>query len=315
MAKIGVCIVAYNAEKYIARTIESVLVQKCDAEVVVYIGQDSSTDGTEAICRKYEADHQGAIVVLTTPANVGLVRNTRAVLERIVADGCDYVAMLDGDDYWCDEHKLQKQYSFLEAHEDYGFVHTGQRLLINDTVFKEQARTNVHIGDVWTYAGDEAIANCTVFFRTSLLKYSDFDAYERFGFMSLDYTMYIVFMKHTKFMFIPDVTAVWRRGHSSVSGGGELTKQVSYLENGIRQWKYLSTIFPDRWPYSEINGEKFRCDHKFLLAYRYGNFQMAYENIDNELHGWKYAIMRICAHNRHSFNVLYNLKFKKPDLY
>lgn len=316
MKTIGVCIVTYNEEKYIAQAIESVLGQECDANVVAYVGNDCSTDATGAICRDYADRFPGRVVCLENEHNLGLVGNTKSVLDRIQADGCEYVAMLDGDDYWCDMHKLQKQLAFLEDHDDYGFVHTNQKLLYNDARFKEEPRTDVKEGYVFEWAGqpETAVANCTAFFRTSLLQYTDLNDFIAYGFKSVDYAMYIIFMKYTKFHFMDDFTAVWRRGHVSVSGGGGIDKQIAYLENGIQQWKYLGHLFPDRWPYSEENGEKFRKRNTLKLAYKYNDYGRAHSvaksmafKPDNRLEG----LLRFCAGNRLLFALLFKFHYSK----
>ena len=108
---IAVCIATYNNEAYIARAIESVLCQKCDESVRVYIGDDASTDGTQAVCERFVAT-DARIVYIRRKQNMGLVSNTIDLYRRILADGAEYIAMLDGDDYWTDSHKLQLQILF-----------------------------------------------------------------------------------------------------------------------------------------------------------------------------------------------------------
>lgn len=316
MKTIGVCIVTYNEEKYIAQAIESVLEQECDAKVVAYVGNDCSSDSTGSICLDYAHRYPGRVVYIDNLHNLGLVGNTKSVLDRIVADGCEYVAMLDGDDYWCDKHKLQKQLDFLEEHEDYGFVHTNQKLLFNDVKFKIEPRMGVKEGFIFEWAGqpETAVANCTAFFRAGLLAYCNLDDFLSYGFKSVDYTMYIIFMKYTKFHFMDDFTAVWRRGHVSVSGGGDIEKQIAYLENGIQQWKYLGHLFPDRWSYCEENGEKFRKRNTLKLAYKYNDYGRAHSvaksmgfKPENRLE----CLLRFCAGNRLLFALLFKSHYNK----
>lgn len=315
MRKIGVCIVTYNEEKYIAQAIESALAQECEANVVIYVGNDCSTDRTGIICKELASKNTGRIVYIENYVNLGLVGNTKTVLDRIIADRCDYVAMLDGDDYWTDRLKLQKQLTFLEAHRDYGFVHTNQDLLYNEKDLVHIPRKNVRNGYVFDWAGTDetAVANCTAFFRTELLSLCKLDDFISYGFKSVDYTMYIIFMKHTKFFFMDDFTAVWRRGHSSVSGGGDIEKQIRYLENGIQQWKYLATLFPDRYPYSEENGNEFRARNTMKIAYRYGDFERAKSAVLNGVkpNTTMESIQKFCARYPLTFKILYTLRYKK----
>ena len=93
---IAVCITTYNHASFIAEAIESVLAQECDEPVRIYVGDDASTDGTETVCRRLAAQDD-RIVYFRRPENVGLVRNTIDLYRRIMADGAEYIAMLDGD--------------------------------------------------------------------------------------------------------------------------------------------------------------------------------------------------------------------------
>lgn len=143
---IGVCIVTYNQEKYIKQCVESVLSQKCKEPFRIYIGEDCSTDGTLYICKKYEEQFPSIISLIQREENYGLVKNTVELLKRIKSEGCEYIAMLDGDDYWIDDYKLEKEVSFLKDHSDFGLVHTNMHLLHNDKWFKINRRKNVKSG-------------------------------------------------------------------------------------------------------------------------------------------------------------------------
>ena len=120
---IAVCITTYNHEAFIAEAIESVLAQECDEPLRVYIGDDASTDGTQRVCEQF-AEQEERIVYVRRGQNMGLAANTIDLYRRIMADGCEYIAMLDGDDYWTDKHKLQIQTDYLREHPEVGFVHT-----------------------------------------------------------------------------------------------------------------------------------------------------------------------------------------------
>ena len=120
---IAVCIATYNHEAFIAQAIDSVLAQVCDEPIRIYIGDDASTDGTGAICERYAAKNE-RIVYVHRATNIGLTANTIDLYRRILADGCEYIAMLDGDDYWTDSNKLQLQVDYLRSHSEVGLVHT-----------------------------------------------------------------------------------------------------------------------------------------------------------------------------------------------
>lgn len=112
---LSVCIITYNHEQYIGQSIESVLMQQCNFPIEIVIGEDCSTDNTGVICRDYAQKHS-FVNLSENAANIGMVNN---FLQTAKACSGKYIAMLEGDDYWTDPHKLQKQVDFLEANPDF----------------------------------------------------------------------------------------------------------------------------------------------------------------------------------------------------
>ena len=269
---IGVCIVTYNEEKYIAECIDSALAQQCTEPVRVYVANDCSTDKTAEVCRSYG----DKIVFIDREKNLGLVGNTLALLDQIRNDGCEYVAMLDGDDYWCDDLKLQKQIDYMHEQPEYGLVHTCFDLLFPKGLQKDD-RTSCLEGNVWGKVNSITIGNCTVVFKTELLNLIEFEEFQQQGFYSVDYVMYYIFSSKTQFGFISDHTAVWRRGHSSVSNSiNDLEKQIRYeAYYGIYVWRYLAKKYPDVCSYSEEAGNSYVHLHAFHISFRFGDRKRA----------------------------------------
>ena len=122
MPTVSVSIITYNQAPFIARAIESVLAQETDFPVEIHIGDDCSTDGTQEILKRYRDRFPKQITLHLhetkgegVPGRVNNVTNLRA------CQG-DFVAMLDGDDYWCDPGKLQRQVSLLRARPELSAV-------------------------------------------------------------------------------------------------------------------------------------------------------------------------------------------------
>ena len=109
---LSVVMLAYNHEKMIGQAIESVLQQKTDFPFELIIGEDCSTDNTREIILKYQKQHPQLIRLITSEENVGMTDNTQRVLRMA---GGRYVAICEGDDFWCDFNKLQKQIDVMEA--------------------------------------------------------------------------------------------------------------------------------------------------------------------------------------------------------
>ena len=113
---VSVCTITYNHERYIAKAIEGVVNQKCNFTFEMVIGEDGSKDGTRAIIEKYAAKYPGIIVPLFAEKNQGAKANATNSLMHCRGR---YIAFLEGDDYWTDPNKLQRQFDFLEANPEY----------------------------------------------------------------------------------------------------------------------------------------------------------------------------------------------------
>lgn len=116
---VSVLCLAYNHEKYIAQTLESLVAQKTDFRFEVLVNDDASTDGTADILRDYAARYPDIIVPFCQEKN--LYSQGFVMYEKVffpVAKG-KYFASIEGDDYWCDPNKLQTQVNFLESHPEY----------------------------------------------------------------------------------------------------------------------------------------------------------------------------------------------------
>lgn len=113
--KLSVAIITYNQERFIRQAIESALAQNTNFEYEIIIGEDGSTDGTRAVIMDLHRRYPGRIEPILRDQNVGAMRN---FAETIASCRGQYIALLEGDDYWTSPDKLQKQVDFLDAHPD-----------------------------------------------------------------------------------------------------------------------------------------------------------------------------------------------------
>lgn len=121
MIKVSVCITTYNLEKYIEQTLNSILSQKTSFDFEILVGDDCSTDGTKEILLVYKEKYPDRIKLHLQQKNVGVNRNDFDLI--YLAQG-EYIAWCDGDDYWIDQYKLEKQVQFLDENPRYSCVHT-----------------------------------------------------------------------------------------------------------------------------------------------------------------------------------------------
>ncbi len=118
---VSVKMITYNHAPFIAQAIQSVLSQKTDFPFELVIGEDCSTDGTRDIVFEHQKKHPDIIRVITSAENVGMAKNS---LRTAKACAGKYLAFCEGDDYWHDPLKLQKQVDYLESHPDCGLVYS-----------------------------------------------------------------------------------------------------------------------------------------------------------------------------------------------
>jgi glycosyltransferase involved in cell wall biosynthesis len=113
---VSICCATYNHEKYMVQALESFLMQKVSFPIEVIIGDDCSTDRTPRIVQDYVERFPQLVRAITSDANVGVSLNAFRIREA--ARG-KYIALCEGDDYWTDPHKLQKQVDFLEKNPEF----------------------------------------------------------------------------------------------------------------------------------------------------------------------------------------------------
>lgn len=113
--KVSVSLITYNHEEYISQSVESVLMQEVNFDYEIVIGEDCSTDRTRDILLELQSKHPDKIRLLLPEENLGLIKNFATTIQACKGQ---YIAMLDGDDYWTSPHKLQKQVDFLESHPE-----------------------------------------------------------------------------------------------------------------------------------------------------------------------------------------------------
>lgn len=112
--RMKVFMVTYNHEQFVREAVESVMMQRTDFPVLLVIGEDKSTDRTRTIVQELAARYPDRIKLILHETNLGAARTGLDVWEECLTDS-SYVAILEGDDFWTDPLKLQKQVDVLRA--------------------------------------------------------------------------------------------------------------------------------------------------------------------------------------------------------
>lgn len=250
--RVSVCMVTYNQEKYIAQAIESVLMQKTDFKFQLLIGDDASTDKTPQIVREYAEKYPEIIKPVFHEKNIGAGNNSISLYKTV---DTEYVAICDGDDYWVDENKLQKQVDFLDRNKGYNIVFTKSLVKYENQKQKKEylpskaalkgfyKRGYLMARDVIYY---NDITPVSLMWRWKLKNgfpegYSD----KIMG----DYVLNMIHAKDSKIAFLPFVSAVYRRHPASIWASVEdsAMRYKKYAENLINTQLFVKAYYKNKY--------------------------------------------------------------------
>lgn len=209
----SVCIRSYNQETFIADALDSVLMQKTNFPFEIIISDDCSTDSTPIILRKYQEQFSEKIRLLLSEKNIGGPENLKRVIE---ASNAKYVTCLDGDDFYTDEYKLQKQVDFLETHPEYAacfhntwYADEKGRLcgLFNRPDFHAVHDAHEFISERWFVPIHSAVIR---------REYIEFPEWYN-TVMNDDYVVHLSVVKNGPYYYMPDVMVAYRRHSENTS--------------------------------------------------------------------------------------------------
>ncbi len=217
-------ITSYNHEKYIAEAIESAVKQRGDFIHEIIISDDASTDRTPKIIAEYAAKHPHLIRNISSTKNVGISANMKRCFEAATGE---YIAVLEGDDYWIDNHKLEKQMNFLDKNKDCPMVFSRVKVYNeNDNTMrlleKQEGLSSKLTGE--DFIKDLSLIinfSCTMFRRKYLLNMPEVIYEKRLSEISL--ALYLE--KMGKIGYISTPLSVYRQNNGGVwSGASRLDK-------------------------------------------------------------------------------------------
>lgn len=239
--KLSVLVITYNQDRYIAQALDSILMQIVDFDYEIIIGDDCSSDGTISILEKYRAAYPRRIKLLLSQINRGATQNFAATLSACHGT---YVAMLEGDDYWTSEDKLQRQIDSLDSHPNYVACFTNSVVIDNqgsvvreERVMQEQQRDLEQVDIV---SGCYVPTNTLVFRRALLVQLPS----KIHDVVNADLILCSVLAEHGAIGFLDKSTAAYRIHSGSLWS----SKPPEYImSNNIKTRKALMEIFGDKY--------------------------------------------------------------------
>ena len=241
---VSICMLTCNHEKFIAQAIESVMMQKTDFVIELVIGEDCSTDNTRAICMEYQQKYPDTIKLLLPEKNLGATQNFIEIFQ--ICKG-KYIALCEGDDYWTDPYKLQKQVDLLEAYPNFTLcchdweVNTDGIITPSPVHHKYKEIRFFNFETLpWTWITKTA----TLLFRKESLDITILQRYQ----YSRDVHLVYHLLENGTGVFLPSVMAVYR-----VHGGGVWGQQNMNKRNEV-----TANLYQELYAYEPNTGTKRR---------------------------------------------------------
>lgn len=303
--KLTIVTTTYNHEKFIAQALDGIVMQKTNFPIEAIISDDCSTDKTREIIKRYAKKYPNIIKPIYNKKNVGAMQNFVDVLSNVKSK---YVALCDGDDYWIDANKLQKQVDFLESNLDYSICFHQTSIFFEN---KSKPDEVYPIGTKEETTFDDLIKECyipanTVVYRWRYTgKLTIKDVFPK-NVVPGDYFVHLLHAEKGKIKFIKEVMSRYRRHEggmwwltSQITAQDEFhlkygEKYINFFEAVEMQFKLSKDIFKSQKNYSAHNTVKcyltskkfeelvnFKKEHKDLYDFCINDFNYlsAYENL------------------------------------
>lgn len=253
---LSICLITYNHEKYIEETLAGISIQKVDFPIELIIADDFSTDKTRDIIRKFCESFPHTVKLIFQEKNVGPGDNFR---DLMLYPNSKYIAYIEGDDYWIDPLKLQKQVDYLEKNEKYyGVSHNVKHYFENwNSAYAIRNNSNYKLkqGFHGTHNGERLpgiislkeihcgwpIASCSILFRRKVLdNYPDFFWKSTLG----DQFLYSLINKCGSIYYMSDIMSVYRIHKGGINNREK--EGAEFYKNRLESLKVLYDFYEKR---------------------------------------------------------------------
>lgn len=256
---VSICCITYNHVSYIRQCLEGFLMQKVSFPIEIVINDDCSTDGTTDIILEYEKKYPDIVKPIYHAENEYSkgVRGMFATYCFPRAKG-KYIALCEGDDYWTDPLKLQKQVDFMEANPDYSLCFHNAIRLNERLAKKEKISSFCYLNksqriSIESIIADWCMPTASLFFRMESLEKVEIPR-----FYSGDYTLELVLASVGKVYYIDEYMSVYHINSGGISGSISAKKWAEHLCE-LLDWfdKYTDYKYTEHIQEREIGAIKF----------------------------------------------------------
>lgn len=271
--KISACIITYNQEQYIEQCIQGALKQTVD-QYEILISDDCSSDKTSEICRYYQNKHPDLIRYVKHKKNLGVIDNWVYALNNVKGK---YIAVCEGDDYWLDPCKLQKQVGFLESNPDFELCFTNcETVDKNNTTLNPSFLNNSK--SIFTKEDLLFIApTLTRVFRNRNFNKIDFKAI-----LALDAYLLIWQLQKGKAKYFSEITSAYRKHEKGIwSLVDGINKVLYYFEIRLKAFNIIEKkLFPKFYRLTVVALLNIAVLDKIVYKESLEKFKEVYKNHD-----------------------------------
>ncbi len=261
---VTICCITYKHEDYIRSALDGFLMQKTNFKYKIFVGEDKGPDGTADIIREYAEKYPDKVIPFIREENMGAQAN---LIDLCKHANSPYIAFCEGDDYWTDEYKLQKQYDYMQANEKIRVCYARAEISAPEDWFLRSWFRETKDGKLIypdcekTYKIKKEPVECsdciwflpahtsTMFFRWSY----DIDIPDWYytGIIG-DQPIFLMQLGEGKAAFLPDIVSVYRRSDVGVYMSGSMDEHFLKTRLDFMRWglgmldwyKTHQTVYP-----------------------------------------------------------------------
>lgn len=257
--KLSILCLTYNHEKYIEQTLESFVMQQTNFEFDAIIADDASTDGSPAIIKEYAKKYPKIIKPILRKENIGSEANFFATFG---GNQSEYISNCEGDDYFTDPFKLQKQVDFLDANPDCSMCFHPVRVFYEDGSLPDEIFPPVTFLDAIDKNNIQLEQLLMVnFIQTNSVLYrwrfNDKESLEKFfpkDILPGDYFTHLLHAQKGRIGFLPEIMGAYRKHSGGIWWESISNPEALHLKYGVQELKFhlaLEKTFPE---YNIIKG-------------------------------------------------------------
>lgn len=240
---VSIILITYNQEKYVQQAVESILMQRIEGEVEVIIADDCSSDSTLEVIKSFEQKSPFKFKYLSAQNNLGHPQNYKRAIQACAGE---YIAILEGDDYWTDPCRVQKHVDFLDLHRE--SVMSMNRMILFEESLHKYSPQDWYLNESFEYISGQrlALGNCLGNLSACVIRKSILDKISDtiFELDVDDWLLGMALSKHGLVAKLKDIMSVYRIHDNGQWSGKTEAEVVERLLSRIEKYNvFLDGVY------------------------------------------------------------------------